>query len=73
MEVSSQESLFTAVSDPLEAPQVFLLRRTILSWRFYDSVRTRPADTAGDPHALTRRGCRRCWCSTSRRTACIRI
>ena len=37
---SDLESLFTAVSDPLEAPEVFQLRRTILSWRFYDSFRT---------------------------------
>ena len=40
LEVSPHESLFTAVSDPLEAPEVFRLRRTILSWRFYDSFRT---------------------------------
>jgi predicted ATPase len=40
LEVSPHESLFTAVSDPLEAPEVFHLRRTILSWRFYDSFRT---------------------------------
>jgi len=40
MDVSPQESLFTAVSDPLEAPEVFQLRRRILSWRFYDSFRT---------------------------------
>jgi hypothetical protein len=30
----------TAVFDPLEAPEVFQLRNTILSWRFYDSFRT---------------------------------
>jgi predicted ATPase len=40
LEVSPHESLFTAVSDPLEAPEVFQLRRTILGWRFYDSFRT---------------------------------
>lgn len=40
LEVSPQDSLFTAVSDPLEAPEVFQLRRTILSWRFYDNFRT---------------------------------
>ena len=40
LEVSPHESLFTAVSDPLEAPEVFQLRRTILSWRFYDCFRT---------------------------------
>jgi predicted ATPase len=40
LEVSPHESLFTAVSDPLEAPEVFQLRNTILSWRFYDSFRT---------------------------------
>ena len=40
LEVSPHESLFTAVSDPLEAPEVFQLRRTILRWRFYDSFRT---------------------------------
>ena len=39
-ELSPHESLFTAVSDPLEAPEVFQLRRTILCWRFYDSFRT---------------------------------
>jgi predicted ATPase len=38
--LSPHESLFTAVSDPVEAPEVFQLRRTILSWRFYDSFRT---------------------------------
>lgn len=40
LEVAPYESLFTAVSDPLEAPEVFQLRRTIESWRFYDSFRT---------------------------------
>jgi len=40
LEVPPQESLFTAVSDPLEAPEVFQLRQSILSWRFYDSFRT---------------------------------
>ena len=40
LEVSPHESLFSAVSDPLEAPEVFQLRRTILNWRFYDSFRT---------------------------------
>ncbi len=40
LEVSPQESLLTAVSDPLDAPEVFQLRRSILSWRFYDSFRT---------------------------------
>jgi predicted ATPase len=49
LEVSPHESLFTAVSDPLEAPEVFQLRRTILSWRFYDSFRT-------DRQAPARRG-----------------
>jgi len=49
LELSPHESLFTAVSDPLEAPEVFQLRRTILSWRFYDSFRT-------DRQAPARRG-----------------
>jgi predicted ATPase len=40
LEVSPHESLFTAVSDPLEAPEVFQLRNTILSWRFYENFRT---------------------------------
>lgn len=40
LEVSPHESLFTAVSDPLEAPELFQLRQMILSWRFYDSFRT---------------------------------
>lgn len=40
LSVSPHESLFTAVSDPREAPEVFQLRQTILSWRFYDSFRT---------------------------------
>jgi predicted ATPase len=39
-EVSPHESLFTSVSDPLEAPEVFRLRQAILSWRFYESFRT---------------------------------
>lgn len=46
LEVAPQDSLFTAVSDPLEAPEVFQLRRTILSWRFYDSFRTDPGAPA---------------------------
>lgn len=40
LEVAPHDSLFTAVSDPLEALEVFQLRRTILSWRFYDGFRT---------------------------------
>lgn len=40
LEVSPHESLFTAVSDPLEAPELFQLRQMILGWRFYDSFRT---------------------------------
>ena len=40
LELSPHDSLFTAVSDPLEAPELFQLRHTILSWRFYDSFRT---------------------------------
>ncbi|MEY4809087.1 MAG: hypothetical protein RLZZ206_3476 [Cyanobacteriota bacterium] len=40
LEVSPHESLFTAVSDPLEAPEVFQLRNTNLSWRLYDSFRS---------------------------------
>jgi hypothetical protein len=38
--MDKDRSLFTAVADPLEAPEVFQLRRMILSWRFYDSFRT---------------------------------
>ncbi|MEB3168093.1 MAG: AAA family ATPase [Synechococcaceae cyanobacterium] len=49
LEVSPHESLFTAVSDPQEAPELFRLRRSILSWRFYDSFRT-------DRQAPARRG-----------------
>lgn len=40
LSVSPHESLLTAISDPREAPEVFQLRHTILSWRFYDSFRT---------------------------------
>jgi len=40
LEGSPHESLFTAVSDPLEAPEVFQLRNIIFSWRFYDSFCT---------------------------------
>ena len=40
LDVPPGESLFSAVADPLAAPEVFLLRRTILSWRFYDGFRT---------------------------------
>jgi predicted ATPase len=40
LQLSPHESLFTAVSDPLEAPEVFQLRQTILSWRFYDGFRS---------------------------------
>jgi predicted ATPase len=54
VEVSPQESLFTAVSDPLEAPEVFRLRRTILSWRFYDGFRTDPEAPARQTRLATR-------------------
>jgi hypothetical protein len=40
LQLTPHDSLFTAVSDPLEAPEVFQLRRTILGWRFYDGFRT---------------------------------
>lgn len=39
LELMPQESLFTAVADPLETPEVFRLRRQLLSWRFYDGFR----------------------------------
>ncbi len=78
LEVSPHESLFTAVSDPLEAPEVFQLRNTILSWRFYDSFRTdrqapaRSGRIAPAPirwpssAAIWRRRCRRSWRSAMR-------
>ncbi|MFY8148553.1 MAG: AAA family ATPase [Prochlorococcaceae cyanobacterium] len=53
-ELSTHESLFTAVSDPLEAPEVFQLRRTILSWRFYDGFRTDRDAPARSPRLATR-------------------
>ncbi|MEB3318144.1 MAG: AAA family ATPase [Cyanobacteriota bacterium] len=40
LNAAPHESMLTAVSDPLEAPEVYHLRRTILSWRFYESFRT---------------------------------
>jgi predicted ATPase len=40
MDIAPHESVLTAVSDPLEAPEVVRLRRLILSWRFYDNIRT---------------------------------
>lgn len=54
LEVSPFESLLTAVSDPQEAPEVFQLRRTILSWRFYDSFRTDRDAPARHPLVATR-------------------
>jgi predicted ATPase len=54
LEVSPHESLFTAVSDPLEVPEVFQLRRTILRWRFYDSFRTDPGAPARGGRLATR-------------------
>ncbi|MCP9875327.1 MULTISPECIES: AAA family ATPase [unclassified Cyanobium] len=54
LEVAPHESLFTAVSDPLEAPEVFQLRRTLLSWRFYDSFRTDRLAPARLAHLSTR-------------------
>jgi len=71
--LSPHESLFTAVSDPLEAPEVFQLRRSILSWRFYAGFRTdreAPARSGREPPALSpwrrmgaiwRPPCRRSW------------
>jgi len=54
LEVSPHESLFTAVSDPLEAPEVFRLRSTILGWRFYDSFRTDQDAPARQSRVATR-------------------
>jgi predicted ATPase len=54
LEVAPHESLFTAVSDPVEAPEVFQLRRTILSWRFYDGFRTDPRAPARSGRIATR-------------------
>jgi predicted ATPase len=54
LEVSPHESLFTAVSDPLEAPEVFQLRNTILSWRFYDNFRTDRQASARSGRIATR-------------------
>jgi predicted ATPase len=34
------ESIFVQIADPNNAPEVFLLRETIRSWRFYDQLRT---------------------------------
>jgi predicted ATPase len=39
-ELASFESLLTAVTDPLETPEAFRLRRELLGWRFYDGFRT---------------------------------
>ena len=39
-DLSPFESLLTGASDPNDAPEVFQLRREILSWRFYDGFRT---------------------------------
>jgi predicted ATPase len=54
LELSPHESLFTAVSDPLDAPEVFRLRQLILSWRFYDSLRTDREAPARLPRLATR-------------------
>ena len=40
LQLSPHESLFTAISDPIVAPEVFQLRQTILNWRFYDGFRS---------------------------------
>ncbi len=57
LEVSPHDSLFTAVSDPIEVPEVFQLRRTILGWRFYDSFRTDRRAPARSGRLATRTPC----------------
>ena len=53
-DLSPFESLFTAVSDPSDGPEVFQLRRQILSWRFYDGFRTDARAPARDSPIATR-------------------
>jgi len=54
VDIAPQESVLTAVSDPLEAPEIVRLRRLILSWRFYDNLRTDRQAPARMPGIATR-------------------
>jgi predicted ATPase len=51
---SSFDSMFSQVADPGAAPEVFQLRETIRSWRFYDHFRTDAEAPARLPQLGTR-------------------
>jgi predicted ATPase len=48
------ESVLVQIADPNHAPEVFLLRETIRSWRFYDQLRTDADAPARVPRLGTR-------------------
>lgn len=51
---NSFDSLFSQVADPSATPEVFQLRDTIRSWRFYDHFRTDTEAPARQPQLGTR-------------------
>ena len=52
--IETFSSMFDRVSDPNLAPEVFLMRETIRSWRFYDHFRTDRGAPARKPQLGTR-------------------
>jgi predicted ATPase len=54
MRISPFDSLFGAVADPDAAPEVFAVRESIRSWRFYDHFRTDADAPARMPQLGTR-------------------
>lgn len=52
--MSSFESLFSQIADPVRAPEVVSLREQIRSWRFYDHFRTDADAPARQPQLGTR-------------------
>ena len=52
--VSSFQSMFDQMSDPVASPEVFQMRETIRSWRFYDHFRTDKDAPSRKPQLGTR-------------------
>lgn len=52
--ISSHDSILNEISDPVAVPEVYAVRQTIRSWRFYDQFRTDPQSIIRTPQIGTR-------------------
>lgn len=53
-QINNYESIFSHISDPQSAPEVFHLKQHICQWRFYDHFRTDDQSPARQPQLGTR-------------------